>query len=618
MAAANAIDEHDAEFFADSDSEADFEGFGDEDIERADVYRENRNIFDIPELDNDPEIPIDRAAGWLKTSNNPEVFDFTVDAPGISPTIDTTDLKSPIDYFNLFLKDADFHSWAVETNNYARQVMQSRPNLPPNSRMRKWIDITANEMKQWLGLIIITGLVQKPSMEDYWSTDPVISTPIFSSTMPRDRFLNILTFFHLNDNTNYIPRGQDNFDPLFKVRPIYDVANQRFLSTYTPKQHISIDEGMVPWRGRLSFRQYIPNKPDKFGMKLYILCDSSNGYISLFDCYTGRDYDPNPERENHELEEGHSYQVVIGLLRRASLLNKGYMLFLDNYYSSPILFDNLNNQSTSAVGTVRLNRKQIPSAVKNANLKKGEVVYRQRGNLLALKWKDKRDVSLLSTVHRATFTVTNRIVHATGESVTVPSPIVLYNKYMGGVDHADQLNKYYTVTRKTIKWWKKLAFHIINLVITNAYIIQKEHARKPLSHYTFRKELARTLTTAFSQELNPKGRRHVGNPQVRLAEKHFPSEIPAQPGAKRQNPCRKCVACKPVTGKRHEAGAMPKSKSTRYWCADCGVALCVTPCFKNYHTLKNYKQGSSRRPREEPESSSESSSVENDELTGNM
>ena len=85
-----------------------------------------------------------------------------------------------------------------------------------------------------------------------------------------------------------------------------------------------IGEGMVPWNGLLSFRQYLPNKPDKFGMKLYILCDSTTGYLSLFDVYTGADYEPNPERDEFEDLEGHTFQVVMGLMRRASVLGKGY------------------------------------------------------------------------------------------------------------------------------------------------------------------------------------------------------------------------------------------------------------------------------------------------------
>ena len=126
-------------------------------------------------------------------------------------------------FLDLFIKNEDFISWAEQTNIYAEQMLQRRGLLSPFARMNKWTEITGAEMKQWLGLVIATGLVEKPCMEDYWSTDPIIATPL--------RFLNIFSCFHLNNNTDYVPREQagDNFDPLFKIRPLHNIANERLL-----------------------------------------------------------------------------------------------------------------------------------------------------------------------------------------------------------------------------------------------------------------------------------------------------------------------------------------------------------------------------------------------------
>ena len=448
------------ELFADSDSEAEFEGFEHDETEAArNACTGDLGVFEIPDLDVDEDVPRDVNVGWTRQNLDPLALPFFgEDDTGLSANIDRTTLQTPMDYWNLFIKDQDFESWAEQTNVYAQQQLQRRAGvLSPTARMQGWMPTCRDKVKQFIGLVLGTGLVDKPLLDDYWSTDAITYTPLFGSTMPRDRFFNILSNFHLNDNINYVPRGGENFDPLFKVRPLYDVTRRRFLDVYTPFQFISVDEGMVPWKGRLSFRQYLPNKPDKFGMKLYILCDSTNGYMSLFDVYTGADYEPNPDRDEFEDLEGHTFQVVMGLLRRASVLGKGYMLFVDNYYTSPTLFDALFAEDTMAVGTARLNRREMPKALKETKLTRGQAVFRQRENLTAVKWRDKRDVTILSTVNKATFTLTNRVNRTTGELVTLPTAIVLYNKYMGGVDRCDQLNKYYTITRKTIKWWKKLA-----------------------------------------------------------------------------------------------------------------------------------------------------------------
>ena len=263
--------------------------------------------------------------------------------------------------------------------------------------------------------------------------------PLFAKTMPRDRLLNILCCFHLNDNTLAVHRAEDGYDALFKVRPLYDVTRDKFLTVYTPTEHLSLDEAMVPWKGGLSFRQYIPSKPDRFGVKLYVLCEATPGYISGYDVYTGKDYDPDPDADDN----GHSHGVVMGMMSRAGLLNQGYSLYTDTYYTSPTLCDNLHAEGTALVGTVRTNRKEVPKALKLSKLRKGEAIVRQRDNLLALKWKDKRDVGMLSTKHSATFSLTNRVEQDTGDSIAVPTCIVDYNKYMGGVDLSDQLSKYY-------------------------------------------------------------------------------------------------------------------------------------------------------------------------------
>lgn len=375
------------------------------------------------------------------------------------------------------------------------------------------------------------------------------------------------------------------------MKPIYDVVSARCRNTYTPDENIAIDEGMVPWRGRLKFKQYLPNKPDKFGMKVYIASESKSGYVCDFNVYTGADFDPDPNAEVGEVQLGHSYGVVMGLLRRSNLLNKGYCLYVDNYYTSPTLFDRLSAENTMAVGTVRLNRREVPVALKTKT-KKGDVIYRQLDNLLAMKWMDKREVSMLSTKHTHTMVVTTKTDHYSGEPVVKPLCILDYNRHMGGVDRSDQLGKFYSFSRKTNKWWLKLFFHIINLAVTNAYILYLKNRGegRPLTHYKFRLELAKLLMASHEMAKVPLGRPSIHRDQEkRLTERHFPCLIPAKEGAKVQNPTRKCVVCNENSGKRHTPGETRKRRETRYWCKDCEKPLCVVPCFERYNTLVNYQ-----------------------------
>ena len=446
--------------FGNSDSEADFDGFELEDI-NDDL---GLPFFDALDIEGDVDLVVDMRLGWKKECQLPVVTPFTGN-PGLQIDIDND--ARPIDYFQLYLRDNDFENMAHETNRYFHQVrVTKQPSR--HARMNLWYDTAAEEMKKFVGLTFLMGLVDKAQLRNYWSTDPLIYTPSFQDAMPRDRFLNLLSFIHLVDNEQAIPRSQDGFDPLYKIRPIYDIVSSRFRDLYRPTQHVCIDEAMVPWKGRLNFKQYIPSKPDRFGVKLYALCESESKYMVDFDIYTAGDYDPNPDGDHFEMNQGHSFQVVMGLLRRSNLLNQGYLLYLDNYYSSPQLFDHLAAEDTMCVGTVRLNRKEMPQAL---TMKiNNEAIFRQRGNLLAMKWNDKRDVAMLCTVHSNTMTVTPKL-DRNGNPIVKPSCIVQYNSYMGGVDGHDRVTKYYSFTRKTMKWWVKVFFHIINLAATNAFLL---------------------------------------------------------------------------------------------------------------------------------------------------
>lgn len=113
-------------------------------------------------------------------------------------------------------------------------------------------------------------------------------TNILQQVLKRDRFSLILKFLHLNDNTHYIPKGQQGHDPLYKLRPLLDPLIANFRAAYTPNRELSIDEAMVGFKGRLSFIQYLPKKPTKWGMKAFVLADSCTGYVYNWRLYTGR------------------------------------------------------------------------------------------------------------------------------------------------------------------------------------------------------------------------------------------------------------------------------------------------------------------------------------------
>lgn len=153
-------------------------------------------------------------------------------------------------------------------------------------------------------------------------------------------------------------------------------------SVYQPNQEGSIDEAMIPFKGRLSFLQYMKSKPTKWGTKLFILADAHNGYVYRYQVYAGRNVD------TLDNSVGLTSHVVLDLLH--GLESNRFEVYTDNYYTSPQLYLYLYNQGTNAVGTCKVNRQSFPKELILPNwCPWGTYKYRNNCPLLACAWFDK-------------------------------------------------------------------------------------------------------------------------------------------------------------------------------------------------------------------------------------
>ena len=118
----------------------------------------------------------------------------------------------------------------------------------------------------------------------YWSKESLLPTPIFSAMMRRDRFEYIRKMLYSVD-----PLGVDHDKPLCKLETFLKILRTQFRTVYIPEQHIAIDEYLSLWKGRLKFKVHIPSKRERYGIKIYMLCESHTGYLSDFIVYTGVD-----------------------------------------------------------------------------------------------------------------------------------------------------------------------------------------------------------------------------------------------------------------------------------------------------------------------------------------
>lgn len=380
--------------------------------------------------------------------------------------------------------------------------------------------------------------------------------------MTAKRYEKITEYFHVSDRRTEPAQGTQNYDKLYKVREVIVMAKSNFKNNYKPHEHLAIDEAMIKWTGRLSFKQYMPAKPIKRGIKVWMRCDSVNAFLTDFEIYLGRGTQVSTHGLGHE--------VVTQLTR--DITGSYFRVYFDNYFSSVQLMLDLLADKIYACGTVRINRRGFPDDLKGRlKLQRGQSLTRQRENLTASVWQDKKPVAFLSTLSdpRAQVPVTRK--HGSQElKMTQPHAAKEYNKYMNGVDLHNQLRMKYSVGRNSKKAWKCMFFFLVNCGIVNAFILfsatsKRQNTRKRFTHVDFRMELVHQLIAGYSRRKEKAAEpvQVVQDPQNNLGHESV------HMGSKRR--CQVHMKTK-------------ERKETVYGCKVCNAHLCKDGCHFTYHS----------------------------------
>ncbi|XP_041959999.1 uncharacterized protein LOC121718809 [Alosa sapidissima] len=484
------------------------------------------------------------------------------------PQLSAGRVYAAVELFQLFITDAMLQTVVKNTNRYGRRQQES------GAKQAEWQDITLRDMYSYLSMLVYMGLVKGKNLTDYWRRSELYRIAFPLTVMSGRKFQAISTAIHMSDPAsdaaNDIRRGTPGYDRLGRIKPMYDELRAACRASYHPRQNISVDERMVASRAKSCLVQHMQNKPTRWGYKLFVLADSSNGYTWDFFVYEGR----GPGRT----EKGLSYDAVMSLLPiTPPFLGSGYKLFLDNFFTSPDLFrDLLQNRSVWACGTARAGR--LGALCKKAGMldkasPKGTIRWHREGPLVLVQWRDSRDVILCSTFHTAhsdakvTRKVRSSKCKISTIYVPIPPAVLDYNKSMGGVDLSDALISYYNVLHKTKRWYRSLFYHFVDIGIVNAFILHKEQAatrgERPLVQKAFRELLVRELKAIGS----PTTVQAPARPDVL----HRPSFY----GTNSTECRRRCKRC---------------SQKTGVYCSHCRETLCLTQnrnCFVDWHASKN-------------------------------
>ncbi|XP_076641679.1 piggyBac transposable element-derived protein 4 [Halictus rubicundus] len=326
------------------------------------------------------------------------------------------------------------------------------------------------------------GLMKLPAICLYWSHDPVYMQTFPKKIMSRNRFELLLRMLHFADN-----RNSNGFNRLFKIQPVIDTLEINFKKYYYPTEEICIDESLIPFSGCIIIRQYLKQKCHKYGTKIFKLHNGS-GYTYALRVYTGKTL----EKENTT-----PTKIVMSLCR--DLFDKGHTLYTDNWYTSLELAEKLINKNIDLVGTLRSNRRGNPQQVISKKLKRGEIIAKENEQgITILKWKDKCDILVLSTKHSSEMVN----VKSRSEHKLRPQIIVDYNRGKAAVDLSNQMNAYNNPLRRSMKWYRKLAFELLlSTTVLNSYILYKDITKKNISITESWKKLAVHLTNCREENI---------------------------------------------------------------------------------------------------------------------
>jgi len=441
--------------------------------------------------------------------------------------------SSPLEFFRVFV-----------TLELMDQIVKATNSYGSNKFKKSWIDTDRKEMDIFFSAVIYMGIHRSPTLKSYWAEDskPPFIIHLFPS---RDRFLQLYRSF-------YIAEGErDLTDPIWHVRPLVDSFTKSFPLHHSPSHILVFDESMVFCKARSTLKQYIKDKPHRWGYKIW--CLVSDGYLQQFSVYLGK-----KGRQKGETPS----EAVILLVTPYYGMN--HVVVMNNFFCSPSLCQTLLRNSTFVLGTIQSNRRGFPSSLveESSNLSRGQWSFRQNEKMVAYVFVDRKPVYFLSTYYYPSQLDTLERHGKKGQKLLfeVPKAVTAYNSFRSGVDIMDQLQSYYSIGRKNRRWWPRLAWWLIDMCILNAHRLNEIKKNEKMSVREFREDLMHELAgDIFCKSKH----QHIIRKEVR-SQYSFNHHLVITEDK------RDCSICSSRPDQR---------KTTKFQCKICNVFLCPDTCY---------------------------------------
>lgn len=546
------VQSEEEDYGSDGDGDGDDERDKEDYVERRSESSGSEQEFDDAEDDNIPDATTrepyftgkDNITKWNKNCPPKNVRtahkNIVLQLPGVKTYAKSK--KLPMDIW-LCLFDEEMLNIIVDCTNIKIESVSQNFTRERDAR-----PTTFSEIKALIGLLYLAGVRKANHMNlaDLWRTDGN-GVEAFHLGMNRNRFQFLMRCVRFDD----IHTRQDRIqiDKLAPIRILFEKFNCNQKKCYSHSAYVTVDEKLEAFRGRCSFRQYIPSKPNKYGIKIFALSDSKLFYTSHMEVYVGKQ--PDGPFQNDTTAKS----VVERLCQHIFGSNRN--VTTDNWFTSMELAESLKSNKLTLLGTIRKNKKQLPlNFVQNAGRPIGSSMFGFTNDTTLVSYipKKGKNVLLVSTMHMG-----NDIDADSNK----PEMIMTYNDTKGGVDVVDKLCSSYNCARGTRRWPMVPFYSMLNVAGINAFVIYNgNNPESKLPRKEFLLRLSHELLNDYQKEravcINIP--RTIRMRLQQLCGIQIEEERPVRnPGA-----IGRCGVCN-----------WKKNRKTKYFCQGCAKYLCL-------------------------------------------
>lgn len=446
------------------------------------------------------------------------------------PVGNAREATTPMECFKTFFSEDILEKIIVHTNEeIAQKRMKYKKQTDGTLK-----DIDMDELQALLGLLILSAILKDNHLPTRDMFDSTLSGDRYRATMSEGRFSFLISCLRFDYKGTREERKKET--KLAAISEIWEILIDNCKKNYKPSSYLTIDEQLVGFRGKCAFRMYIPSKPNRYGIKIIMLCDNSSKYMVNALPYLGKQIVPAKKPKADFFVEKLVNGTVSGSNRNITM---------DNWFISvPLALHLLEECHLTTVGTIKKNKRELPPEFKDPKYKSrgvGSSMFLFHEEITAVSYKAKKNkvVTLLSTMHQGS---------SINEKTKKPELIMTYNDTKGGVDSFDQMCNNANCGRKTKRWPLCFFYNMINVATINAFVVYNHNFyrkygidAKALSRQKFMIQLQEQLTRRFQLIRLPQP--NLNKDLKQSIEKVLQLPKPIVEGVDQQGPRTYCKFC---------------------------------------------------------------------------